>query len=184
MIFCVQGKQRNGKTVFMTTIAKNYHDAGFHVISNIQLTFDYIEFDEQMFYSDEKIIAMKKKYKTNKFFIILADAHLLLSAHMAKRDAKKMYFVTQVGKMLEEKGHFMYDTQRYFQMNKTLRENTDWVINIHKLSGKDDPLVCEIDILEDQGSHFVSINTVIVGEESLVLGLFERFGRTKLSEGY
>lgn len=184
MIFCIQGKQRNGKTLLMSNIAKDYLDKGFHIIANVPLLFDYIKFNEEMFYDDKQIEALKKKYKTNKFLIILMDAHLLLSAHMARKDARKLYFVTQVMKILEEEGHFLYDTQRYFQMNKTLRENTDAIIHVTKLSGKGDPYVGEFRVLIDNITDFVEINRVILTEDHLTIGLFERFGRATLSENY
>ena len=184
MIYGITGKQRNGKTLFMTEVAFDYYNKGFHIIANYKLTFPYIEFDEEMFYSDERIEAFKRKYKTNKFLVCLADAHLILSAHMARKDARKLYFITQINKILEEEGHFLYDTQRYEQMNKTLRNNTDMLMWVKKLSNKFEPLRIEIHILEDKMSYFDEVGMFEINEADIHLGLFERFGRTKLSENY
>lgn len=186
MIYAVQGKQRNGKTLFGVNIAYSYFCRGYTIVSNVWLNFKHVRFTEDMFSSHKPWDSLKSKFKTEKIFVLLADAHLLLSAHKAKADASKMWFCTQILKILKEKGHFIYDTQNFFQMNKTLRFNTDAIFHITKTSTKGEPLVINVKVLADKINNFEEINSFDLSEEEgeIKLGLFDRWKPTEISELY
>lgn len=191
------GAQGEGKTMSMTTWIRMYWEmGGYIVIANYDLFIPHIKFDEDMFTSKNALETIRKKYNVKKIILALDEAHLLLGAHMAKKDAKKAYLVSQCRKLLKG-GHMLWTTQFPNQINLTLRNNTEIIINVSKsMKRVYDEYTGELAVeymsytwtfLKDdpkRPSWMKSVNEIDIPEFVLAKGSYEELGDVMLSRDY
>lgn len=137
----------SGKSLSMVRYAYLYHRAGYRILSNIKLNFPYETYTLQ-----NLIDFANSGIGLRKVVILLDEAHIFLDSRssVSKRNRIISYFLLQTRK----KGcHLYYTTQRFGQVDKRLRENTDVTINCSSKKNKDGEqyTLNEVNILTDNG---------------------------------
>jgi len=119
MIIGFIGKMGSGKTLCMTKFAHEYFQKGNKVYANYGLLFEH----EKVKYSDIKNMS-KDLIKS---VICLDEIHVFIDSRSSMKAVNRQvsYFVTQSRK---RNLILMYTTQKFGQVDKRLRENTDYVI--------------------------------------------------------
>ena len=122
MIIGFIGRMGSGKTLSMTRYAYKYFCAGYQIYSNIKFNFPYKEYTLQ-----DLVDFANNDVPLYKSLIVLDEAHIFLDSRNAQRNKNKVvsYFLLQTRK----KGcHLYYTTQRFHQIDKRLRDNSDVLI--------------------------------------------------------
>lgn len=130
MIIGFIGSMGSGKTLTMVKYAFTYHKSGYKVYSNIKLRFPYDE------YSLQGLLDLTENNKDLKKSVLLLDeAHIFIDSRnsVSKKNKIISYFLLQTRK----KGcHLFYTTQRFHQIDKRLRDNTDILIKCYTKTTK------------------------------------------------
>jgi DNA helicase HerA-like ATPase len=122
MIIGFVGRMGSGKTLSMTRYAYKYYCAGYKIYSNIRFNFPYTEYTLQ-----DLVDFANNDVPLYRCLIILDEAHIFLDSRNAQAKKNKLvsYFLLQTRK----KGcHLYYTTQRFHQIDKRLRDNSDVLI--------------------------------------------------------
>lgn len=122
MIIGFIGRMGSGKTLSMTRYAYKYFCAGYKIYSNIKFNFPYTEYTLK-----DLVDFANNDVPLYKSLIILDEAHIFLDSRNSQRGINKIvsYFLLQTRK----KGcHLYYTTQRFHQIDKRLRDNSDVLI--------------------------------------------------------
>lgn len=122
MIIGFVGRMGSGKTLSMVRNAYRYFLAGYTIYSNIKLSFPHKEYTLQ-----ELIDFANNGINLKKSLIMVDEAHIFLDSRSSgsKRNRIISYFLLQTRK----KGcHLYYTTQRFHQIDKRLRDNSDVLI--------------------------------------------------------
>lgn len=109
----------SGKTLSMVKLATSFYLRGYKVFSNFNLSFPFESYTLQ-----DLINYSNDDTNFNKSVILLDEAHIFLDSRSSVSNKNKVisYFLLQTRK----KGcHLFYTTQRYHQVDKRLRDNTD-----------------------------------------------------------
>ena len=122
MIIGYIGRMGSGKTLSMVRNAYRYYKAGYTIYSNINLKFPHKPYTLQ-----ELIDYANNNVTLKKSVILIDEAHIFLDSRNSgsKRNRVISYFLLQTRK----KGcHLYYTTQRFHQIDKRLRDNSDVLI--------------------------------------------------------
>lgn len=131
MIIGFIGRMGSGKTLSMTRYAYKYYRAGYKIFSNIKFFFPYTEYT-----LSELVDFANNDVPLKKSLIILDEAHIFLDSRNSQNKKNKIisYFLLQTRK----KGcHLYYTTQRFHQIDKRLRDNSDVLIQCKTKKSKD-----------------------------------------------
>lgn len=123
MIIGMIGRMGTGKTLSLVRYAYNYYRSGYKIYSNIHLNFPYTRVGLQ----DLLDYANANTY-LEKSIVIIDEAHVLLDSRnsASKRNRLVSFFVVLTRKM---GCNLLYTTQRFHQIDKRLRDNSDIVIS-------------------------------------------------------
>lgn len=124
MIIGFVGKMGSGKTLAMTKFAHDYFKQGCKVYANYGLKFAH----HKLNYEDIKSMSEDFIHSV----MCLDEIHVFIDSRASMRSVNKQvsYFITQSRK---RNLVFMYTTQKFGQVDKRLRQNTDYLIECKKL---------------------------------------------------
>jgi hypothetical protein len=122
MIIGMIGNMGKGKTLSAVRYLYKWFRKGFTIYSNIHLKFPHIHIGMQ-----ELIDYANAETYLDKSIVFLDEAHTLLDSRnsASKRNKILTYFIVLTRKM---GCNLVYTTQRYHQIDKRLRDNSDVVI--------------------------------------------------------
>lgn len=123
MIIAFVGKMGSGKTLSMTKFVYDYYKRGCSIYANYGLKIPY----EQVDY--EKIKNLSEDFQNS--VLCLDEIHVFIDSRASASDINKRvsYFITQSRK---RNLVLMYTTQKFNQVEKRLRENTDYMVECSK----------------------------------------------------
>lgn len=171
MILGFIGKQRNGKTLLMNSIAAYYEKNGYIVVTNQKkVGYPHIYFNPSFLESKEGIENLKKKLKTDKLILCLDEAHLWIDSRRSKHNTAKSFLITQAGKMLQtekgNEGHFLYTTQFFGQVDVRMRYNTAFIFEISKHK-EGDTIYFKVKTYEPRGDRAFPIKETYLDSRDL-----------------
>jgi hypothetical protein len=122
MIMGFIGARGSGKTLSMVLEAYRYHEQGYTILSNLGLSFPHQTYDGKTI---ESYASDKNPLKNA--VILVDEAHVLLDSRSSqtKRNRIVSYFILQTRK---RNVHLLYTTQSFHQVEKRLRDQSDYVI--------------------------------------------------------
>lgn len=120
MIIGMIGRMGSGKTLSLIRYAYMYYKMGFKIYSNLKLKFDYTHIGLQ-----DLINFVNNNTYLDKSIVIIDEAHVFLDSRNSQKNRILTYFIVLTRKL---GCNMLYTTQRYHQIDKRLRDNTDIVI--------------------------------------------------------
>lgn len=122
MIIGMIGRMGSGKTLSLVRYAYMYYRQGYKIYSNITLEFPHTKIGLQ-----DLIDYANANIYLDKSIVILDEAHVFLDsrASASKKNRIISFFIVLTRKM---GCNLFYTTQRYHQIDKRLRDNSDIVI--------------------------------------------------------
>jgi Fe-S cluster biosynthesis and repair protein YggX len=121
----------SGKSLSMTRYVVKYYRAGYKIYSNIKFNFPYTEYT-----LNELVDFANNDISLKKSIIIIDEAHIFLDSRnsQSKKNRIISYFLLQTRK----KGcHLFWTSQRFHQIDKRLRDNSDVLIQCKTKKSRD-----------------------------------------------
>lgn len=117
------GSMGTGKTLSSVRYAYLWYKKGYTIYSNIKLNFPSVRIGLQ-----ELIDFANAETYLDKSIVLLDEAHVFLDSRNSQSKRNKMisYFIVLTRKM---GCHLIYTTQKFHQIDKRLRDNSDVVVN-------------------------------------------------------
>lgn len=117
-----------GKTLFMTVRTKQHYDKGERIIANYGLRFPHEKADSKMLMQ-----IVESDANLQRCVLALTEVHVLLDSResMKKRNKTLSYLILQTRK---RQVYLFYDSQSLHQVEKRLRDNTDYFVFCKKVA--------------------------------------------------
>lgn len=120
MIIAIVGRMGSGKTLLMSFLAKCQHDRGVDIVTNYRLTFPH-----RIITKKDIISYTQGQGQLEDCALLIDEAQIMLDCRSHHKNQIISYFLLQSRK---RSVHIYYSTQQFFNVEKRLRENTDYII--------------------------------------------------------
>jgi hypothetical protein len=125
MIIAITGRMGSGKTLLLSYLAKCNFDRGLDIVSNYRLTFPH-----KIITKKDIIGYTKGKGELSNCAVLIDECQIMLDCRSHHKNQIVSYWLLQSRKRSVS---IYYTTQQFFNVEKRLRENTDYIIECQPL---------------------------------------------------
>lgn len=131
MIIGIVGRMGSGKTLLMTYLSYKAFMSGQAIFSNYRLTYPH-----KIITKKDILSYAEKKSSLENCVLLIDECQIMLDCRNFQKNSMITFFLLQTRKRGVD---LIYTTQQFFNVDKRLRENTDYIIECQPLKSKRKP---------------------------------------------